>query len=99
MEEEEEKLHYPTLNYKMEIKLLLNSVYLQLWNPKGVFIGTRGTGARDKPWPEARRGMAAKMRHFAVFSRPKQKPRIQQTAKSQSRYLLTSTKGKYPPSF
>ena len=35
------------------MKTTPNPVRLQLWNPKGVFIGTRGPG--DKPWPEARR--------------------------------------------
>ena len=56
-EEEEEKLHYTTLNYKMEMKLLLKLCISLLWNPRGVFIATReergqGTG----PGPKRGRG-------------------------------------------
>ena len=53
MEEEEEKLHYTTLNYKMEMRTILNLAYIQLWNPMGVFIGTRGTGGQGtNPGPK-----------------------------------------------
>ena len=75
-EEEEEKLHYTTLNYKMKMKLLLKLCMFLLWNPKGVFIGIRGTGGQGtNPGPKraARRaprpygcGNAA----WAAFSRP-----------------------------
>ena len=56
-EEEEEKLHYTALNYKMEMKLLLKLSISLLKNPRGVFIATReeegqGTG----PGPKRGRG-------------------------------------------
>ena len=48
---EEEEL---TLNYNME-ETTLNSAYLQLKNPRGIFIGTRGKGDQaGNSWPEAR---------------------------------------------
>ena len=34
-EEEEEKLHYTTLNYKMKVKLLLNSGSAPIREPQG----------------------------------------------------------------
>ena len=43
-EEEEEKLYYTTLNYKMEMKLLLKLCISPVWNPRGVFIATREEG-------------------------------------------------------
>ena len=55
-EEEEEKLHYTTLNYKMEMKLLLKLCIYPTLEPQGGTYrhqGNRGPG--DKPWPEAAR--------------------------------------------
>ena len=43
-------LEYPTLQHEKKTTLL--SGYLPIQNTKGVFIGTRRTGARGKPWPE-----------------------------------------------
>ena len=61
-EEEEEKLHYTTLNYKMKMRTTLNLAYLPLWNPRGVFIGTREEerqGTNPGPKRGARRGHVA----------------------------------------
>ena len=65
-EEEEEKLHYNTLNYKMEMKTTLKLCISSLGNPRGVFIATReegGQGTNPGPKRRARRGrMAAETR-------------------------------------
>ena len=56
-EEEEEKLHYTTLNYKMEMKLLLKLCISPVWNPRGVFIATREEGGQEtSPGPTRGRG-------------------------------------------
>ena len=52
--EEELKLHYTTLNYKMKILNYPKPCISPAESPKGVFIGTREGGQGDNPWPEAR---------------------------------------------
>ena len=59
-EEEEEKLHYTTLNYKIEMKLLLKLCISLLWNPRGVFIAIREEGGQGtNPGPKRRARAAA----------------------------------------
>ena len=56
-EEEEEKLHYTTLNYKMEMKLLLKLCIYPTLEPQGVFIATREEGGQETgPGPKCGRG-------------------------------------------
>ena len=56
-EEEEEKLHYTTLNYKMKKKNYPKPCISSTLDPKGVFIGTRGTGGQGtNPGPKRGRG-------------------------------------------
>ena len=68
MEEEEEKLHYTTLNYKMKMKLLLKLCIYSTLEPKGVFIGTREEGGQGtNPGPKRR----ARRDRTAAETRPK----------------------------
>ena len=74
-EEEEEKLHYTTLNYKIEIRTILKLCISPSLEPRGVFIATTERGARDKPWPKMRswpydHGNAAQLGPRAVPSVP-----------------------------
>ena len=65
--EEELKLHYTTLNYKMEMKTTLNSVLLQFGNPRGVFIATREEGGQLET---AGQNLKCRQAHMAAKSRP-----------------------------
>ena len=57
-EEEEEKLHYTTLNYKMEMKLLLKLCISPTLEPRGGIYSHQGRGGPgDKPWPKPRRAL------------------------------------------
>ena len=51
-EEEEEKLHYTTLNYKMEMKLLLKLCISPTLEPQGgIYRHQENKDPGDKKWP------------------------------------------------
>ena len=67
-EEEEEKLYYTTLNYKMEMKTTLKHCISSALKPPWVFIGTRGKGSQGaNPGPKYGRGRTRTAQ--AAFSR------------------------------
>ena len=56
-EEEEEKLHNTTLNYKMKMKLLLKLCISPSLEPQGIFIAIREEGGQGtSPGPKRGRG-------------------------------------------
>ena len=58
-EEEEEKLHYTTLNYKMENENYPKPCISPALEPQGGIYRHQGNGGQgDNPWPEARRAAA-----------------------------------------
>ena len=71
-EEEEEKLHYTSLNYKIEMKLLLKLCISQTLEPQGGFYSHQGRGGPgDKPWPKTQSQKRSPGHVFAAILGPR----------------------------